>query len=81
LTTARNIPTTARNASPATRTTSSSGPRDISSTPATRSVNKLSRMGFSTLEGWQPAPVTACSPPAKQRFGGIRTIVRGFQGK
>ncbi|KAG1742106.1 hypothetical protein EDB19DRAFT_1702019 [Suillus lakei] len=81
-TAARNIPTTSsgRNASPATRTTSS-GPRDISSTPAARSVNKLSRMGFSTLEGWQPAPMTTCSPPAKQRFGGIRTIVRGFQGK
>ncbi|KAG1870471.1 hypothetical protein C8R48DRAFT_698760 [Suillus tomentosus] len=74
-------PTMARNASPATRTTSSSGPRDISSTPATRSVNKLSRMGFSTLEGWQPASITTGSPPTKQRFGGIRTIVRGFQGK
>ncbi|KAG0704742.1 hypothetical protein DFH29DRAFT_827550 [Suillus ampliporus] len=72
---ARNIPTTqaARNASPATR--------NISSSPAARSVNKLSRMGFSTVEGWQPAPITVCSPPAKQRFGGIRTIVRGFQGK
>ncbi|KAG2118488.1 hypothetical protein DEU56DRAFT_904970 [Suillus clintonianus] len=83
LTAARNIPTksSARNASPAARTLSSSGPRDISATPAARSVNKLSRMGFSTLEGWQPAPITACSPPAKQRFGGIRTIVRGFQGK
>ncbi|KAG1745450.1 uncharacterized protein EDB91DRAFT_1120953 [Suillus paluster] len=73
-TTARNIPTPAsRNASPATR--------NLSSSPAARSVNKLSRMGFSTLEGWQPAPMTTCSPPAKQRFGGIRTIVRGFQGK
>ncbi|KAG2339402.1 hypothetical protein BDR05DRAFT_917136 [Suillus weaverae] len=80
-TAAHNIPTTVRSASPAARTTSSSGPRDISSTPAARSVNKLSRMGFSTLEGWQPVPITACSPPAKQRFGGIRTIVRGFQGK
>ncbi|KAG2128038.1 uncharacterized protein EDB93DRAFT_1185485 [Suillus bovinus] len=73
-------PTAARNASPAARSTSS-GPREISSTPATRSVNKLSRMGFSTLEGWQPASITTGSSPAKQRFGGIRTIVRGFQGK
>jgi hypothetical protein len=54
---------------------------------AARSVNKLSRMGFSTAEGyksyeWQPAPLGAMSsPPQKQRFGGIRTIVRGFQGK
>ncbi|KAG1812542.1 uncharacterized protein BJ212DRAFT_456393 [Suillus subaureus] len=77
-TAARNIPTTARSASPAARTT---GSRDISSTPATRSVNKLSRMGFSTLEGWQPTPITTSPPPTKQRFGGIRTIVRGFQGK
>jgi hypothetical protein len=53
-------------------------------------VNKLSRMGFSTAEGYaygygrQPVPVplgVMGSPPQKQRFGGIRTIVRGFQGK
>ncbi|KAG1864423.1 hypothetical protein F4604DRAFT_1783421 [Suillus subluteus] len=79
-TAARNIPTTARNASPA-RSTLSSGSRDISSTPAARSVNKLSRMGFSTLEGWQSTQLTTSPPPTKQRFGGIRTIVRGFQGK
>ena len=57
---------------------------------AARSVNKLSRMGFSTAEGysyghgWQPAPVPLGkmgSPPPKQRFGGIRTIMRDFQGK
>jgi len=58
---------------------------------AARSVNKLSRMGFSSAEGyghgygygWQPSPVPlgVMGSPPKQRFGGIRTIVRGFQGK
>lgn len=75
-----------RNLSPSKRNMSSTAARNVPTTarnasPATRSVNKLSRMGFSTLEGWQPAPIATSPPPAKQRFGGIRTIVRGFQGK
>lgn len=49
----------------------------------TRSAQKLSRMGFSTVDGWQPSPFkseVSRSPP-KHFFGGIRTLMQSLQGK
>ncbi|KAG8213749.1 hypothetical protein J3R82DRAFT_10456 [Butyriboletus roseoflavus] len=48
-----------------------------------RSFQKLSRMGFSTFDNWQPSPVkgrASRSPPPSLRFG-LRTIMQSFQGK
>ncbi|KAL4080191.1 hypothetical protein V8B97DRAFT_709794 [Scleroderma yunnanense] len=50
----------------------------------TRSAQKLSRMGFSTMDSWQPSSLNgevARSPPPKHLFGGIRTLMQSFQGK
>ncbi|KAI6000748.1 hypothetical protein EDD15DRAFT_2542810 [Pisolithus albus] len=50
----------------------------------TRSAQKLSRMGFSTVDGWQPSPFkgeVSRSPPPKHFFGGIRTLMQSLQGK
>jgi hypothetical protein len=50
---------------------------------ATRSVQKLTRMGFSTIDNWHPSPLkdgASRSPPPRHRFG-IRTIMQSFQGK
>jgi len=49
-----------------------------------RSAQKLSRMGFSTMDSWQPSPFNgevARSPPPKHLFGGIRTLMQSLQGK
>ncbi|KAI6121345.1 hypothetical protein F5141DRAFT_1022511 [Pisolithus sp. B1] len=50
----------------------------------TRSARKLSRMGFSTVDGWQPSSFkgeVSRSPPPKHFFGGIRTLMQSLQGK
>ncbi|KAF9222600.1 hypothetical protein BS17DRAFT_735416 [Gyrodon lividus] len=50
---------------------------------STRSAQKLTRMGFSTMDNWHPSPLkgsTSRSPPTRLRFG-IRTIMQSFQGK
>ncbi|KIK91156.1 hypothetical protein PAXRUDRAFT_643893 [Paxillus rubicundulus Ve08.2h10] len=49
----------------------------------TRSVQKLTRMGFSTIDNWHPSPLkngTSRSPPPRLRFG-IRTLMQSLQGK
>ncbi|KAF8844617.1 hypothetical protein BDN67DRAFT_962526 [Paxillus ammoniavirescens] len=49
----------------------------------TRSVQKLTRMGFSTIDNWHRSPLkggTSRSPPPRLRFG-IRTLMQSFQGK
>ncbi|KAF8557995.1 hypothetical protein OG21DRAFT_81495 [Imleria badia] len=48
---------------------------------ASRSFQKLSRMGFSTFDNWHPSPVksrASRSPPPSLRFG-LRTIMQSFQ--
>lgn len=50
---------------------------------ASRSFQKLNRMGFSTFDNWHPSPVkgrASRSPPPSLRFG-LRTIMQSFQGK
>ncbi|KAI6044674.1 hypothetical protein EDC04DRAFT_326731 [Pisolithus marmoratus] len=60
-------------------------PRDRSrDADPTRSARKLSRMGFSTVDSWQPSPFkgeVSRSPPPKHFFGGIRTLMQSLQGK
>lgn len=49
------------------------------------SANKLTRMGFSTAEGWQSTAMMpgAPRPPVanKARFGGLKSLVQSLKGK
>ncbi|KIJ67526.1 hypothetical protein HYDPIDRAFT_25969 [Hydnomerulius pinastri MD-312] len=77
----RGIPLSRVSTTPCHETTPSRRGRDRDTT---RSAQKLTRMGFSTIDNWQPSPYkggTSRSPPPRHRFGGIRTIMQSFQGK